>query len=259
MLTAATAYQNVSRNLTRALDGVVRSPAVARETNYYLAHIGKVKSIDDFVSNKRVLRYALDAFGLSDIAYAGGLVRRLLEGGVDKSDALANKLVDQKYRDFVSAFNFVRFGAATTSFDRTQKGTADRYAHNVLEENTGNLNEGARLALYFKRQSPGVSSALGLLADKALLKVTQTALGLPAAMSNLSLESQEKLIAAKLDVADLKDEAKLNKFLKNFVARWDANNPAAGNLSAVALDLSTSSVTIGADLLAAIQSIKRST
>ena len=91
MLTAALTYRNVTQNIDRSLDVVAKSPQVSRESESYLKQIGNVKSIDDFMSNKRALRYALTAFGLGDIAYANGLVRKLLEGGVDRPDALANR------------------------------------------------------------------------------------------------------------------------------------------------------------------------
>jgi len=259
VLTAAAAYQSISRDLTRSLDSVAKSPAVARETNYYLENIGKVKSIDDFMANKRLLRYALTAHGLSDVAYAGALIRKVLEGGTDNDDSLANKLVDQRYREFAKTFNFVRYAGATTAFDATQSGTVEMYKRQVLEQNTGTVNEGARLALYFSRQAPKVTSALGLLADRALLTVTQTALGLAPSTSNLSLEAQQKLISDKLDVADLKDGAKLEKFLKRFMARYDADNATTTSSAVSIMNSGLGSVAISSELLAALQNIRRGT
>jgi hypothetical protein len=257
VLTAAAAYQSVSRDLTRSLENVAKSPEVARESTYYLERIGNVKSIDDFMADKRLLRYALTAFGLSDVAYAGALIRRVLEGGVDNTDSLANKLVDQRYREFASTFNFVRYDKATTAFDTTQQGTVEMYKRQMLEQNTGSISEGARLALYFARQAPKVKSALGLLADKALLSVTQTTLGLSPSTSNLSIEAQQKLIGDKLDVADLKDSAKMDKFLKRFISRWDANNSSATNGLSGVVTSGLGGVAISTELLAALQKIQR--
>jgi hypothetical protein len=166
---------------------------------------------------------------------------------------LANRFTDQRYRDFVTAFNFVRYGEATTAFDRTQKGTVDRYKRQTLEETVGQQSEGARLALYFQRQAPNLNNPLGLLADAALLKVTQTALSLSPYTSNLSIEAQRDLIASKVNIADFKDPAKLTKFLNRFTALWDLKNPTQSPATS-ALDYSRPS--IGSNLLAAIQNIK---
>ena len=252
MSTATITYRNYAQHLDRSLEAAAKSPQVIRESVHYLSHIVNVKSIDDFMSNKRVLQYALTAFGLSDISYATALVRRLLEGGIDDTSALANRFTDQRYRDFVTAFNFARYGDATTAFDRTQQGTVDRYKRQILEQNVGQQSEGARLALYFQRQAPNLTSPLGLLADVALLKVTQTALSLSPYTSNLSIEAQRDLIANRVNIADFKDPAKLTKFLNRFTALWDLKNPAQGTAT-TALDYSRTS--IGSSLLAAIQKV----
>lgn len=122
--------------------------------------------------------------------------------------------------------------------------------------NAGNINEGARLALYFLRQAPKVKSAIGLLADKALLSVTQTALGLPASMSNLSIDAQAKLIKDKFDVADLRDSIKLDKFLKKFMARWDVDNSTSNTGAVGASLLGSGGAAISPDLMAAIQKLQ---
>jgi hypothetical protein len=254
VLTAAVTYLNVSQNLDRSLAGVAKTPVVARETEYYLSEISKIKSVDEFMGNKRVLNYALKAFGLGDMAYATAFIRKVLDGGVDDSQSLANRLSDQRYRDFATAFNFTRYGEATTAFERTQSGTVERYKRQTLEENVGQQNEGARLALYFQRKAPELTSSLGLLADIALLKVTQTALGLSQYTSNMSIDAQQKMIDSKLDVADFKDPAKLTKFLNRFTALWDLNNTTA--TSSVVGPVSYSGVGISSDLLTAIQKIK---
>ena len=61
MLSAAAAYRLYSENLTRSTATAGRSPVVSRETAYYLAHIGEVKSVADLTGDRRLLRYALKA------------------------------------------------------------------------------------------------------------------------------------------------------------------------------------------------------
>lgn len=256
MLSATIVYQNATRDLDKSLAVVAKSPQVARETDYYLAHIGDVKSIDDFMGDKRLVNYALTAYGLGDMAYATAFVRKLLQGGVDDKTALANRLTDPRYAAFVSAFNFDRYADATTSFDRAQKGTVDLYQRQTLEENVGDQNEGARLALYFERQASGINSSLDILADARLLKVAQTALGLSPYTSNLSIEGQQALIDQKLDVADLQDPAKLQKFIRRFTTLYDVQNPVTDTSASLVSAISFSAPSIGADLLSAIQNLK---
>lgn len=223
MTTTYLTYRLAAADLTKTLDRAAKQPQVAREVAYWKENIGNVKDVDGFVADRRLVNFAMKAFGLEDMAYAKAFVKKLLNEGT-VSGSMANRLSDQRYRDFVSTLNFASFGAATTSLSEVSEGVADRYLRQTVEENAGATSEGARLALYFQRKASEISSPLNLLADTALLKVTQTALGLPASMSNLDLDKQVAMISDKLNVADLQDPAKLDAFLKRFSARYDVEN-----------------------------------
>ena len=154
MLTAAASYKLISDNMTRSLKQAADAPDVKRATAYYLKNIVNVKSIDDFLGNDQVYRYAMKAFGLGDMAYAKAFMRKVLEEGVDSSTSFANTLSDKRYRDFAAAFDFKQYGSTTTAFDRTQQGTVDKYDQQLLEEQAGSKDDGVRLALYFARKAP---------------------------------------------------------------------------------------------------------
>ena len=66
----------------------------------------------------------------------------------------------------------------------------------TLEENAGAQNEGVRLALYFQRKAEASKSAYEILADPALLKVVQTALGIPPETGTQDIDRQAALISA---------------------------------------------------------------
>jgi hypothetical protein len=52
------------------------STAVAEQNKYYLANIGKVKSINDLVYNYQLFSYAMTAFSLGSMTYARGLMTK---------------------------------------------------------------------------------------------------------------------------------------------------------------------------------------
>ena len=256
MLTTTATYQSIARDLTRSLDRTANEPAVARQTEYYLAHIGDVKSIDDFLADDRIFGYAMKAFGLSDMTYAKAFMRKALEGGIDERTSFANSLADQRYRDFVATFNFKRYGEATTAFDTTQKGTVDKYLRQTLEETAGTENEGVRLALYFERKAASIKNVYSILGDPALLKVAQTALGLSAATGAADIDLQAKMISARLDVEDLKDPEALKSFLNRFTSLWELENPSSTRISPAILFSQPREIGIGGDLMMAIQGLK---
>jgi len=256
VLTTLASYRLISSNLDRSLKNTAAEPQVARESEYYLSHIENVKSIDDFLSDYKVFNYAMKAFGLGDMTYAKAFMRKVLTEGVDSNNAFANTLSDTRYRDFAEAFNFKRYGETTTIFDRTRQGTVDRYVRQQVEENAGNQSEGARLALYFERKAPDIKDAYSVLGDKALLQVVETSLNLPKSISLLDIDKQAKLIGDRLNFDDLKDPEKLQKFLTNFAAKWDVENPTTTNQTPTLLIGQTTSIGLSSDLMTSLQNLK---
>ena len=256
MLTTAASYRMIANDMARSLDAAAKKPDVARETAYYLGNIGNVKSIDDFLVDDRIFAYAMKAFGLKEMTYAKAFVRKVLNEGVDDPRSFANSLTDTRYRDFAEAFNFKRYGETATLFQRTQQGTVDNYFRQTLEEDAGNQNEGVRLALYFKRKASGISSAYSILADRALLTVVQTALGISPAMSAADIDRQAEMIAVRLDIEDLSDPAKLQKFIDRFLGLWEIANPSAPQTPATLLIGQPIEFGIRPDLLTSLQSLK---
>ncbi len=256
MVSTYASYLGVTRDLTKSLERVAKAPTAARESAYYLAHIEKVKSIDDFMSDSRLYRYAMKAFGLEDMAYAKAFMRKALEGGVSDSDSFANKLTDTRYRDFVKTFNFAQFGETTTIFDSTRKGTVDRYNRQVLEENAGEQNEGVRLALNFERKAKSIDSWYDVLADTALAQVARTAFGLPASFASADLERQVEVFSEKFDVKDFQKTGKVTDFLKRFTAMYDVSNPSTTETASAATLFSSTAYGISTDLMLTMQQLK---
>ncbi len=231
MVNTFTSYASIVRDLDTTIERVEAQPVVKRETEYYLENIENVKSIDDFVGNPRLFNYAMKAFGLEDMTYAKAFMVKLLKEGIDDSESFANSLTDKRYKDFAEAFNFARFGESTTVFDRTRQGTVDKYLRQTLEEDAGTTSEGVRLALYFERKAPDVTSMYSILADTALAKVVRTSFGLPDSFALLDIDKQVEILGKSLDLEDLKDPEALSKLLKRFTSMWDVANPSASSVS----------------------------
>ena len=254
MLTTMTTYRMYSSNMERSLDTTAKQPVVSRESKYYLDNIAKVKSIDDFLRDKRLFSFAMRAFGLDDMVDAKAYMRKVLAEGTDDPASFANRLTDKRFKEFASTFNFARYGETTTVFERTRQGTVDRYVRLSLEAQVGQTSEGARLALYFKRKAPEISSVYGLLADKSLIPVVRTALGLDSSTSLMPIDKQAKLIASRLDVEDLRDPEKLEKFVTRFATMWDLNNGTG--TTPIPLLIGTQRPMIGIDILQSLQRLK---
>lgn len=259
MLTTLASYRLASTNLNRSLAAAAEQPQVARETEYYRDNIGNVKSIDDFMADDRLFKYAMKAYGLEDMNYAKAFMRKVLTEGIDTNKSFANTLADPRYKEFAKVFDFKSYGETTTQWPDVKQGTIDRYMRQTVEEDAGDQNgEGVRLALYFERNAAKITSPMAILADKALLKVAQTALGLPESMSLLDLDKQVDMISKKLDVADFQDPEKVKDFLTRFSAMYDINNAeaTASQSPAVILMSQPTESFISVDLLTNLQKLK---
>jgi hypothetical protein len=120
-------YQLIASDLPKALDRVENQPMVDRETKYYLENITKVKTIDEFVKNDRLFRYAMKAHGLEDMAYAKAFMVKALKEGVSDPESFANKLTDKRYAEFVKSFNFAAHGELATVYNRAHQGAVANY------------------------------------------------------------------------------------------------------------------------------------
>lgn len=254
MLSTYVSYQRIAANLDRSLELKAAERPVALETGYYLEHIGGVQSIDDFLEDTRLFRYAMTAFGLEDMAHAKGMIRKVLEEGVTDPTSFANRLQDDRFVELATAFDFQAFGTATTAFETAQQGVVDRYVRQSLEVEAGEENQGVRLALYFQRAAPEVTSAYDLLGDAALWQVVQTVFGFPAEMANAAIERQAAAVSQRFDIEDLKDPEKLAHLIQRFTAIWDATENVT---QSPILDLFyTNTPSIGLDLLLSLNNIK---
>jgi len=256
VLTTLANYRLVSQNLERTLSATAEQPQVERETAYYLENIGNVKSIDDFLSDDRLFKYAMKAWGLEEMDYAKAFMRKVLTEGVDADKAFANTLSDSRYKEFAKAFNFKLYGETTTTWNSAKQGTVDRYMRQQLEEDAGEQNEGVRLALYFERNASNITSAYSILADKALLKVAQTLYGLPETMSLLDIDQQAKMLEKFMNLEDFQDPVEIQKMLISFSAKWDVENSTAAETNPAVALLQPIEAGISYDLLNSLQNLK---
>lgn len=258
MINTYTSYQLIVRDMSRSIGRIEAQPVVARETEYYRANISNVKSIEDFIADDRLFRYAMKAHGLEDMAYAKAFIAKALEGGIDESDSFANKLADKRYREFVATFNFVRHGEETTSLYGPTTGTVEKYLRQSLEEDAGAQNEGVRLALYFQRKAPGLKSYYEVLADPALSKVVRTALGFPDVLAQADIDKQVSMFEERVALEDFRDDKKLEEFLKRFTTMWEINNPSYTRQSPiVALVSQPAEFGISTDVLLTIAQMRK--
>ncbi len=243
MISTTAAYLALADNLQRQQAATAAEGDVKSATNYYLANIGKVKTVSQFVDNYQLFSYAMKAFGLQDMTYAKGLMTRVLNGGVASSSALANTLSDPRYRAFATAFNFAANGASTTTAAAATTGTTAKYIEQTLEDTQAKSNQGVSNALYFTRHASSITSVYGLLADPTMLSVVETAYGISPTLGQSDIDTQAALLTKVVPIADLQDPAKVSKIVSRYTAQYDvASADSATNVLLADTSDATSSI-----------------
>jgi hypothetical protein len=230
------------------------------EAKYYSAEVEKIKSLDDLLSNRRLVDFVLVAAKLDPKTVTTDYLRKMFESDFNDPNSFINKEPNTTvYKELVASYNFDSSGnlARPDLGIQTKRGlleTEDLYLNQSLEQQKGEDNAGVRLALYFRRQATGVNTAYDLLADGALMQVVRTAFSIPEAMSSANVDVQYAYINRVLDVKDLQDPEKLEKLLLRFTALYDVENNV--DVSGAQLILSGGGGGISADTLFSLSQLR---
>lgn len=227
-----------------------QSPSIARDLNYFKEQIGSISTAEELVSDFRLMRVSLGAYGLDEDLGKTAFLRQILEDGTESEDAFANRLVDQRYRDFARDFGFGNTLGARTGLPSFQRETVARFEVRQFEIAVGNQDESLRLALAFKRDvaslSQGATDAtwFSVLGNRPVRAVFDAAFGLPDSFATLDIDSQKETyqdraarVTGSRDFAAFADADNVDAILSKFLLREQidagptATTPGAGALT----------------------------
>ncbi|MCK1553264.1 DUF1217 domain-containing protein [Bradyrhizobium sp. 177] len=174
MVSTYFSYSYITRNLKQSLTRVEQQQDLAREAAYYKAHIGKVKSVDDFMKDYRLYRYATKAYGLEDMAYAKAFMKKVLESDLSDANSFINKLVDKRYREFAAAFSF---NGSATSVAQSENQT-DEMIGLYTATRKSQVDALAGDSNYYSAEIGNISSADQLLNNDRLRNYVYSAYGI---------------------------------------------------------------------------------
>lgn len=240
----------LARTRDRQMTALANSADVRRDEAYFRDKIGSVKTAADLVSDARLLRVSLTAFGLENDVGNRAFIRRILEDGTLKADALAHKLSDKRYLEFSKAFGFDLSIPRNQMSDFADK-TLAAFKERRFEAAVGQQSEGIRVALNAQRELSVIAKGSGSVTTKwfrilgapPLRKFVEGALGLPPSFGAIDLDQQVQAVRDKLDrrlgtddPAAFADPRHMDKMIRLFLAR-DGQTPASTSRAQMALQL----------------------
>lgn len=224
---ALVAHNVLNRDMDRYKSMFQEDPQVKREIEYVKANIGKIESLDDLLDDYRIFRFTLSAFGLEDQQYARAMMRKVIDEGTGSPTDFANQLLDTRYREMSEfiRYDYERLGRLKDP--AWVDSLVDKYVTNEFEKAVGESNESLRMAMYFERKAPKMTSWYQIMGDKALYQVALKMVGLPSEAAQMDVDKQVEIFKKKLNINEFKDPVKLQKHLETFLARSDAENSTA--------------------------------
>lgn len=227
-------------------------PRISGDTAYFESRIGNIRSAEELVDDRRLLRVALGAFGLQDDIDSRFLIRKVLEGGTADRDALANRLTDERYKDLADAFGFGAPGGAKTQTPDFGRDITDLFRRRSFENAVGDSDQSLRLALNAERELAVLASNTGrgdtgwlrIMGTPPLRTVFETALGLPDGFAQLDLDRQldefKRRAADRLGITDLQqllDQGVRDKLVERFLLQDQIRGVTVQSSSAIALTM----------------------
>ncbi len=195
-------WRFLQRTLESQSTSHANTPAAQRDETYVRENIGSITSAKDLVSDRRLLRVALTAYGLADDLPNRAYIEKVLESATGEAQSFVNRLTDKRYHHLATAFGF---GDGPVSNNQSA-GFADtliqKFQDRSFEIAVGDQNETMRTALALERDlgalaGQGSSEATKwytVLGTPSLRTVFETAFLLPASFGTLDIDRQVQVL-----------------------------------------------------------------
>ena len=228
------------------------------DAKYYQSTIAKIGSVSELLSDRKLVDILLVAKGLDPAKVTDEYLKKVFSSDLGDPKSFANSASDSRFAEIAASFNFNKEGnvariAAIGPQKRDQLlEMQNDYLQQTLETQEGDANAGVRLALYFQRKAPQITSAYDILADPALAQVFRTTYNLPDALASMAIDQQAKIVEKHLNLKDLGDPDKLGALLQRFAAMYDMKNDSSLVSSPALAILQGSAAGISQDTLLSI-------
>lgn len=245
-------WRFLARTADRQKELVNAAPITRRETEHFRSNISKVRSVNDLMSDRTLLKVALGAFGLEGDLPNKAFVRKILESPLSDPRALANRLADKRYLDFARTFGFQEIGGPFTWRPGFANQIVGTYQERSFEVAVGEQNENMRLSLTVERELTDIASRnstpdalwLTVMGNPPLRKVFETALGLPSSFGALDLDRQLTTFREKSErafgsgeIAQFANPEKREDLIRLFLIRGQITQSKAVASGSVALSM----------------------
>lgn len=245
-LVPATGYAGwifLKRTAAKQMEALAKVSVSQREEAYFREKIPTITRAEDLVADPRLLRIALTAYGLEGDMPNKYFIRRVLEDGTLRTDALSNRLSDKRYAAFSKAFGFGDFPIPRTKLSDFADKLLARFREKEFQVAVGEQNPDFRLALNAETQLREVAGSTAseqskwftILGSSPLRQVFEKAFGLPSAFAAIDIDKQVETLQARTraafgddSVAQFLGDEKMEQLVRLFIVRSEVAALSSG-------------------------------
>ena len=227
------------------------TPQIKNDIDYFTEKFAEPMAVEDFLSDPRLRRISMTAFGLSGEEWKTGYIRTVLDEVQDPESTFLARLNNPQYNEFANELRPVD-GKILLTLPDLEKITA-RFSAESFELAVGEQDNAMRLSLNYQSEisdlvtegSSDQTILYRLLGSVPVRTVLESALGLPADIQKLDLDRQAAILDDKLksqfnisSIQDLTDPEVIDRAVSRYMALDGLNrNAAATGPAATALVL----------------------
>lgn len=224
-LRRATAEGAEAKGMAREAKDPVTLSTLAR----FRQALDKAESIEQALTDPRVLKVLMPALGLPDQVGNPGLVRRALLSDPADPKGLAAQL-GAAWKAAAATLGAHAAGLDALRDPAMVQRLTDAYVKYAYRSGLDEQQAGLSDALYFLESAGRAERVFDILGDPVLRRVVTGALGLPEQIAVQSVEAQGRAVAARLRMESLKDERAVRMLAERYLiaAAGKAAEAAAG-------------------------------
>ena len=233
------------------MEGFTDSARVKNDRQYFQDKMSAPIAMEDFLSDKRLLRISLTAFDLGGEEWKVGFIRHVMEEKADPDSNFLTRLNNQAYTNFANTFA-ITDGNISLSAD-TIATLSDDFELASFRSAVGDVDNNMKLSLNYKakigdlvrEESSDSANLYRILGDVPVRTVLETALNLPSSWQKLDVDQQADILKERMlsvfsisKVTDLTNEDVMDKVIQRFHTMDSiANGQASLSSGSVALTL----------------------
>ena len=228
-LTGYGGWKFLESTFDKQLEGYTDSAGVKNDRAYFEDKMSSPISMEDFLSDKRLLRISLTAFDLGGEEWKVGFIRHVMEEYADPESTFLKRLNNQSYTNFATTFG-LNDGMISLSAD-TISTLADDFELAGFRSAVGEVDNNMKLSLNYQAKigelvregSSDSANLYRILGDVPVRTMLETALNLPTSWQELDVDRQAEILKERMlsvfsisRVTDITNEDVVEKAIQRF-------------------------------------------